>query len=68
MSHANQAVNQASINQSTLAKQVLLKPTLEEQTKIGEFFQALDARIEVETKKLNHYESLKKAMLQRMFV
>lgn len=43
-------------------------PFYEEQTKIGEFFQSLDIRIEVETKKLNYYESLKKAMLQRMFV
>ncbi len=46
----------------------IFAPKLSEQTKIGEFFQALDARIEAETKKLNHYESLKKAMLQRMFV
>ena len=53
---------------SDIAGVKLMLPTLEEQTKIGEFFQSLDARIEVETKKLNHYESLKKAMLQRMFV
>ena len=53
---------------SDIAGVKLMLPTLEEQTKIGEFFQALDMRIEVETKKLNHYESLKKAMLQRMFV
>ncbi|NLD08228.1 MAG: restriction endonuclease subunit S, partial [Xanthomonadaceae bacterium] len=48
--------------------EITLPKDIEEQTKIGEFFQALDERIEVETKTLNHYESLKKAMLQRMFV
>lgn len=48
--------------------EITLPKDIEEQTKIGEFFQTLDARIEAETKKLNHYESLKKAMLQRMFV
>ena len=56
------------ISGKALGKIKLKFPLKKEQTKIGEFFQALDERIEVETKKLNHYESLKKAMLQRMFV
>ncbi|MDG9729053.1 restriction endonuclease subunit S [Ignatzschineria sp. RMDPL8A] len=57
-----------SLSKRTIEKISTLYPSKEEQTKIGEFFQSLDVRIEVETKKLNHYESLKKAMLQRMFV
>ena len=57
-----------SINGKDVKKIKVQLPSIEEQTKIGEFFQVLDERIEVETKKLNHYESLKKAMLQRMFV
>ncbi|MBS7818796.1 restriction endonuclease subunit S [Wohlfahrtiimonas chitiniclastica] len=43
-------------------------PTLEEQQKIGEFFQKLDQRIEQHEKKLQSYQNLKKAMLQRLFV
>ncbi len=67
-SHANQAVNQASVNQTTLGKQKIFLPKLEEQQKIGAFFQKLDQQIEQHEKKLESYQSLKKAMLQRMFV
>lgn len=59
---------QVNLNSDIVSQEKIKLPSLEEQTKIGEFFQALDAHIEAETKKLNHYESLKKAMLQRMFV
>lgn len=43
-------------------------PKFEEQKKIGEFFQKLDQQIEQHEKKLESYQNLKKAMLQRMFV
>ncbi|WP_179220623.1 restriction endonuclease subunit S [Wohlfahrtiimonas chitiniclastica] len=43
-------------------------PELEEQQKIGEFFQKLDQQIEQHEKKLESYQNLKKAMLQRLFV
>src|SRR5699024_9053170 len=41
---------------------------LEEQQKIGSFFKTLDEKIEQEEKKLEAYESMKKALMQRMFV
>lgn len=40
----------------------------EEQQKIGMFFQKLDQQIEQHEKKLQSYQNLKKAMLQRLFV
>src|SRR5690625_1121039 len=43
-------------------------PSLEEQQKIGSFFKTLDEKIEQEEKKLEAYESMKKALMQRMFV
>ncbi len=43
-------------------------PQVEEQQKIGEFFQKLDQQIEQHEKKLQSYQNLKKAMLQRLFV
>lgn len=43
-------------------------PKREEQQKIGAFFQKLDQQIEQHEKKLESYQQLKKAMLQRMFV
>lgn len=46
----------------------ILIPAFEEQQKIGAFFQKLDQQIEQQEKKLESYQNLKKAMLQRMFV
>lgn len=46
----------------------ILSPSLEEQTKIGNYFQELDRNIESEKKKLEQYQTMKRAMLQRMFV
>ena len=43
-------------------------PNLEEQQKIGSFFKTLDEKIEQEEKKLETYQSMKKALMQRMFV
>lgn len=40
----------------------------EEQTKIGDFFKQLDETIVLHKKKLETYQNLKKAMLQKMFV
>lgn len=45
-----------------------LLPLLEEQTQIGNFFQKLDQNIEFEKEKLKQYQTMKRAMLQRMFV
>lgn len=43
-------------------------PSSEEQTKIGNFFKQLDETIVLNEKKLETYQNLKKAMLQKMFV
>jgi len=45
--HANQAVSQASINQTVLSKQTFTLPTLPEQTAIGDFFRKLDNLIKL---------------------
>jgi len=51
-----------------LTKLVINIPSKEEQQKIGSFFKTLDEKIEQEKKKLEAYESMKKALMQRMFV
>ncbi|OYQ85619.1 restriction endonuclease subunit S [Wohlfahrtiimonas chitiniclastica] len=51
-----------------LSKNIFIPLRKEEQQKIGEFFQKLDQRIEQHEKKLQSYQNLKKAMLQRLFV
>ncbi|MBS7814973.1 restriction endonuclease subunit S [Wohlfahrtiimonas chitiniclastica] len=57
-----------SINSNQIKEIQILIPTLEEQQKIGMFFQKLDQQIEQHEKKLQSYQNLKKAMLQRLFV
>ncbi|MBS7837402.1 restriction endonuclease subunit S [Wohlfahrtiimonas chitiniclastica] len=51
-----------------LSKNIFIPLRKEEQQKIGAFFQKLDQRIEQHEKKLQSYQNLKKAMLQRLFV
>lgn len=46
----------------------LLIPNIEEQEKIGEFFQQLDSLIALHQRKLDHLELMKKGLLQQMFV
>lgn len=60
--------SRAKLNASTMMKILLKLPSFEEQTQIGNFFQILDKRIEAEGQKLERYQTLKRAMLQRMFV
>ena len=66
-SHANKAVSQASINQSTLNNQPFKVPKLEEQKKIGQLFQSLDKTITLHEEQHRQLERLKKALLQKMF-
>lgn len=56
------------INKNEIEKINIIYPKYEEQEKIGSFFQQLDNIIEKEEKKLEHYQKLKRAMLQKMFV
>lgn len=46
----------------------ILIPNLNEQQKIGLFFQQLDSLIALHQRKLNHLELLKKSLLQQMFI
>lgn len=52
-----------------LLKEISVKiPSLKEQTQIGNFFQQLDKQITEQQNKLTYYQTLKKAMLQRLFI
>ena len=57
-----------SINTGRLSSVVLSFPALEEQTAIGDFFRQLDAAIASHQRKLEHMQTLKKGLLQQMFV
>ena len=59
--------------QPQLTRDVLIKVPIKiseinEQQKIGDFFKQLDKTIDLHQKKLETYQELKKAMLQKMFV
>lgn len=64
----SQGGTQIYINFSEVEKITVKIPSLEEQQKIGSFFKTLDEKIEQEEKKLEAYESMKKALMQRMFL
>ena len=57
-----------SLRLPTIQTFLIQYPSLEEQTKIGKYFQELDRNIESEKQKLKQYQTMKRAMLQRMFV
>ena len=65
---ANQAVSQASINQSLLTTQEIAISSFEEQKKIGDYFRNLDHLITLHQSKLEKLQKIKKALLERMFV
>ena len=46
----------------------ILKPSVQEQTKIAEFLTAIDKRIDHTTAQLTHTKQWKKGLLQQMFV
>ena len=63
----NQAVSQASINQTDLKKTPLLVPTLPEQRKIADFLTAVDGRIGQLSQKKALLEDYKKGVMQQLF-
>lgn len=67
-SRANQAVSQASINQTELRKTPVQVPCKEEQTKIANFLSALDEKIVVKKAELDKLKTWKQGLLQQMFV
>lgn len=64
----NQAVSQASINQTELAKTELQIPCEKEQTLIANFLTAIDKKIMHCEKQIEQTEIWKKGLLQKMFV
>lgn len=64
----NQAVSQASINQTELAKTIIVLPSRKEQTKIATFLRFIFSKIDLEVGLLNQLEKQKKFLLQQMFV
>lgn len=65
--HANQAVNQASINQTSLSIQKISLPFLPEQEAIGTFFSTLDRHITLHQRKLDTLKEQKKTYLKLLF-
>ena len=61
---ANQAVSQASINQSLLETQEIAIISIEEQKKIGAYFENLDNLITLHQRKLEEMKRQKKALMQ----
>lgn len=64
----NQAVSQASINQTELAKTILTTPSLSEQQKIAKLLLSIDDKIDYCGKQIVRMESWKKGLLQQMFI
>lgn len=56
------------INNKHIEPYLLLIPSLEEQQKIGSFFKQLDGTIALHQRKIDELKSMKKSMLQKMFV
>lgn len=53
-------------NSNILTTTIKLPPTLEEQEKIGEYFEKLDEKINLEATKLNKLKDIKNAMLNKL--
>ena len=56
------------INKNEIGQVPINVPTLEEQTKIGSFFKQLDDTITLHQRKLDKLKTIKKAMLEKMFI
>ncbi|WP_244885779.1 restriction endonuclease subunit S [Carnobacterium viridans] len=59
---------QPQLTRNVLDRVPIKTPSLKEQEKIGNFFKQLDETIDLHEQKLETYQELKKAMLQKMFV
>ena len=66
-SRANQAVNQASINQTEVGRSRIALPPFLEQQKIADCLSSLDELIELEAKKLEALQAHKKGLMQQLF-
>ncbi len=66
-SHAVQGTSIKGITKEELLRKKVLIPQLEEQKKIGTYFQSLDCLITLHQRKCEQTKKLKKFMLQKMF-
>lgn len=62
------SVCRKNIDWGSLYKQTLAIPTIDEQQKIGEFFEGIDSTIALHHNQLNILKSMKQSLLQQMFV
>ena len=60
--------SQVNLNSDLVKSQEIHLPTLPEQQKIGTLFRRLDRLITLHKRQHEHYQLLKKALLQQMFV
>jgi type I restriction enzyme S subunit len=58
----------SSINKKDISEVILFIPCLEEQTKIADFLSAFDRKLENQKAQLEHWQQIKKGLLQQMFV
>ena len=63
-----QGATQIYINYSTIEVMHLNIPCLGEQTKIADFLSAFDRKLENQKAQLEHWQQIKKGLLQQMFV
>ncbi|MDS3904228.1 restriction endonuclease subunit S [Staphylococcus hominis] len=59
---------QLGLNRKSVEEEVIKTPCLEEQEKIGNFFNKIDNLIELQTNKIESLKQRKKGLLQKMFV
>jgi type I restriction enzyme S subunit len=57
-----------TLGQSNFAELKVKFPTLEEQMKIADFYEAIDKKIKLVEKQIEHTQTYKKGLLQQMFV
>ena len=57
-----------NLNSELVQSTTIYTPTLEEQTKIGNYFQTLDKQIDLQNKEIEKLKNIKKASLDKMFV
>ncbi len=63
-----QGTKQQSFNVAIIKKLEIVLPNVEEQQKIGEYFQGLDQLISQSQQKIEQLKHLKQALLQKMFI
>lgn len=64
----SQRSGQPGVNAQEYATYSFFVPSLQEQTKIGSFFEKLDNLIQLQQKEIEKLQNIKKALLEKMFV